>query len=81
MANGVSKMWRCQNVSVCKKLSLERRQKSYDGTHFSFPQKNGQIQKKCLEFSDWKVVKLSICKKEQGKNVTVKEEQGKEETS
>ena len=50
MANGVSKMWRCQNVSVYKKLSLERRQKSYDGTHLLFCKKPDKFEKNVLIF-------------------------------
>lgn len=50
MANGVSKMWRCQNVSVYKKLSLERRKKSYDGTHLLFCKKTDDFEMTALGF-------------------------------
>ena len=59
MANGVSKMWRCQNVSVYKKLSLERRKKSYDGTHFACLQKTGRFRNNCPWLLVGKVVQYS----------------------
>ena len=37
-------MWRCQNVSVYKKLSLERRQESYGETYFAFLRKQDFIE-------------------------------------
>lgn len=47
---------------------------------FLFHKKTDKFKKNVLIFR-LEGSKISICKKEQGKNVTVKEEQGKEETS
>lgn len=38
---------------------LERRKKSYDGTHFAFPQKNGRFLNDCYWLLVGKVVQYS----------------------
>ena len=60
---------------------LERRKKSYDGTHFAFLQKTGRFRNDCSWLLVGKVVKYNLYIKTPVESFAVENARRKEETS